>query len=119
MARIRVTIGAMPPLLRSLVEGALQDDPRVEIVGDASHRAPARTSPPIDVLVMSEEGLSSILPLQTDTDARSALGVVAIARNGIDAAVVQLSARHRRLEEPRQSLSEAIRDAAGLQRAAG
>ena len=110
MPAIRVLIGDMPPLLRSLVEGMLDDDPQFEITSNGQ-RFGAAAHP--DVLVISENAMSRIVPLAALQDAGSGLGVVAIAPDGLDAAVVRLSAYRRRIDrEPRQTLSEAILDAA-------
>ena len=111
MAAIRVTIGDMPPLLRSLVEGVLDEDPQFEVTSEGQS---AGAAPRPDVLVISEDAMSRIVPLAALQEARSGLGVVAIGANGLDAAVVRLSAYRRRIDsEPRQTLSEAILDAAG------
>lgn len=115
MAAISVTIGEMPPLLRSLVEGMLNEDPRFEI---NSEFQPATSSPNAvphgNVLVLSEEALKRIVPLSAAQDAPAALRAVAIGRDGLDAAVVYLNTHRRRLDqEPRQTLSQAILAAAG------
>lgn len=111
MAAIRVTIGDMPPLLRSLVEGMLDEDPQFEVASETQY---AGAAPRPDVLVVSEDAMSRIVPLDVLRDAGSGLGVVAIGSNGLDAAVVRLSAYRRRIDRaPRQTLSEAILDAAG------
>lgn len=110
MPAIRVLIGDMPPLLRSLVEGMLDDDPQFEITSNGQR--PGAAAHP-DVLVISESAMSRIVPLSALPEGGNALGVVAIAANGLDAAVVRLSAYRRRIDcEPRQTLSEAILDAA-------
>ena len=112
MAAIRVTIGNMPPLLHSLVKGMLDDDPQFEVSSAEGTEAMAAAGP--DVLVISEDAMSRIVPLSALHEAKSGLGVVAIAPNGLDAAVVRLSTYRRRIDrEPRQTLSNAILDAAG------
>ena len=114
MAAIRVTIGDMPALLRSLVEGMLGEDPRFEVVSGDGLRPAERAVPQPDVLVISEDAMKRIVPVSAMAHGRRGLGVVAIAPNGLDATVVRLSAYHRSLDrEPRLTLSEAIRDAAG------
>ncbi len=114
MAAIRVTIGDMPPLLRSLVEGLLDDDPQFEVTSGQGQRTGAIDAAGPDVLVISEDAMSRIVPMSALQGARSGLGVVAIAPDGLDAAVVRLSTYRRRIDrEPRQTLSSAILDAAG------
>ena len=124
MAAIRVTIGDMPPLLRSLVRGMLDEDPQFEITSQGAFGTGPETAPHsdllADVLVISEEAMTRVVPLSTLRSARGELGVVAIAPDGLDAAVVHLSAHRRRLDgEPRQTLSEAIVDAAGALSSSG
>jgi hypothetical protein len=115
MTAIRVTIGDMPPLLRSLVEGMLDEDPQFEVTSEES---PASSANPaaegVDVLVISEDAMKRIVPLSAVRDASATLGVVAIASDGLDAAVVRLRSHRTRLDsEPRQTLSQAILAAAG------
>jgi len=111
MGAIRVTIGDMPPLLRSLVEGMLDEDPEFEVMPGEPD---AEAAPAADVLVISEDAMKRLVPVSATPGVRRGLGLVAIAPDGLDAAVVRLSAWRRRIDrEPRQTLSEAIRDAAG------
>jgi len=115
MTAIRVTIGDMPPLLRSLVEGMLDEDPQFEVTSKDGPTPKASSAPEdVDVLVISEDVMKRIVPLSAARDASGTLGVVAIASDGLDAAVVRLCSHRRRLDsEPRQTLSQAILAAAG------
>jgi len=117
MAAIRVTIGDMPLLLRSLVEGMLHEDPQVEIVA-GENPGPGERARPVQVLIVSEEAMNGILPgigpLAELPPTDAMLGVVAIAADGLDAAVVRVNAKRTRIDAPRHTLSDAIRDAAGI-----
>lgn len=117
MAAINVTIGEMPPLLRSLVEGVLDEDPRFEITSRSwSGPAPDGASAGAEnqVLVLSEDALKRVIPLSVAQGTARGLRAVAIGRDGLDAAVVHLNSHRRRLDqEPRQTLTQAILDAAG------
>jgi hypothetical protein len=116
MPAIRVTIGDMPLLLRSLVEGILAGDPQFELRPPAEPHAERR--PPMDagtrdfdVLVVSESAIERTLPGATALDE---LGIVAIAPDGRDAAVMRLNSHRTRLDaSDREGLSQAILDAAG------
>lgn len=115
MAAINVTIGEMPPLLRSMVEGMLHEDPRFVITPEIR---PAATSanavPHVNVLVLSEDALERVVPLSAAQHGPTALRAVAIGCDWLDAAVIHLNTHRRRLDqEPRQTLSQAILDAAG------
>ncbi|MEO6092077.1 MAG: hypothetical protein ABIT04_09740 [Novosphingobium sp.] len=121
MAAIRVTIGEMPPLLRSLVEGILTGNPQFEVAPAARQMVAVGNAPhPTDVHIVSEDSMKSILPIAVAAGVPVGLGVVAIAANGLDAAVVRLNAHRQRIgREPRQTLAEAIRAAAGIPSDAG
>lgn len=109
---IRVTIGDMPPLLRSMVVGMLDQDPELEIVTTETETAGASMG--ADVLLTSEEALSRVVPIPRSSSGQRLFGLVAIAADGRDVAVVHLSARRRSLDdERRHPLSRAIREAAG------
>ena len=121
MDAIRVTFGEMPPLLRSVVEGMLHDDPEVRIVEAAPPGTRASEMPDnVDVIVVAENALSGIVPLPLADSGPADLRLVAIAAHGSDAAVVRLIAHRRSLNDARrQTLSEAIRAAAGIIREVG
>jgi hypothetical protein len=115
MGAIRVSIGDMPLLLRSLVEGILDEDPQFEIIFDGAARRPSSERNGIDVLVVTEIAMRQTLPHPIAWDANGGLGIVAIAPDGLDAAVMRLKAHRRRLDDgSRLSLSQAILDAAGV-----
>jgi len=113
MPAIRVTIGDMPLLLRSLVEGILAADPQFELRPPAERCAPAGPRD-FDVLVVSESAIEKALPGATALDEDDELGIVAIAADGRDAAVMRLNSHRTRLDaSAREGLSQAILDAAG------
>jgi hypothetical protein len=116
MPAIRVTIGDMPLLLRSLVEGILAGDPQFEL-STITERG-ARTdggSRHMDVLVISEAAIRRAFPAAVAFEERGKLGIVAISPDGHDAAVMRLNSHRARLgDSPRQSLSNAILEAVGL-----
>lgn len=115
MAAIRITIGDMPPLLRSLVKGMLDQNPQFEIIpGDTSGETAAEGAAGVDVLVVSETAMSRLLPHPGAWSGKQRLGIVAIAPDGLDAAVVRLCAHRTSLDGgPRRTLSQAIVEAAG------
>jgi hypothetical protein len=118
MPAIKVTIGDMPLLLRSLVEGILAGDPQFELLGGDEPDAPRDDGADgFDVLVISESAMRRVLPHPRTLEANGELGIVAISADGHDAAVMRLNSHRQSLAEgPRQSLSQAIRDAAGVAR---
>ncbi len=106
MAAIRITIGDMPRLLRSLVEGTLTEDPRFEL---------ARDDAPADVLLVSEGTVGQLLAHPAVWQAQDGLGIVAIAPDGGSAAVLRVSADRKSLDgDPRQMLAQAVLAAAGM-----
>jgi hypothetical protein len=116
MPAIRVTIGDMPQLLRSFVDGILEGDPKFELTPGARGSPLAESgTPDFDVLVVSEVAMQRTWPGARALNANGALGIVAIAPDGHDAAVMRLDSHRTRLDDsPRQSLSNAILDAAGV-----
>jgi hypothetical protein len=116
MTAIRVSIGDMPLLLRSLVEGILVGDPQFELTPGAEPSSGAdRPARDFDVLVVSEAAIERAMPGATAPGQRGTLGIVAIAPNGQDAAVMRLNSHRTRLDDsPRRSLSNAILYAAGV-----
>jgi hypothetical protein len=116
MAAIRVMIGVMPALLRSLVEGILDENPQFEVMRTPGNGGRGLgTGESFDVLVVSEGALAQILPRPETLGDNHELGIVAIAADGLDATVVRVNAHRRKLDDgTRQSLSQAILASAGV-----
>lgn len=107
MAAIRITIGEMPRLLRSFVEGLLNDDLRFEFV-------PAES--PAEVLLVAEGEITKTLAHSALRQAPDELGIVGIAPDGGSAAVVRVSTGRRALDgDPCHTLAHAILAAAAPQ----
>jgi hypothetical protein len=121
MDAIRVTFGEIPPLLRSVVEGMLHDDPEVRLVEAAASATGAIDIPDdVDVILVAENALKGIVPLPLADSGPADLRLVAISAHGSDAAVVRLIAHRQSLDQGRrQALSKAIRAAAGIAREIG